>query len=1660
MFRLITRTLTKYPVDYALFRELLQNSADAKAEDVVISFGSTIPGGLTKENITDIGSCEIDRLTVKNNGQYFKEDDWNRLKEIAKGNPDESKIGAFGVGFYSVFELTDEPLVHSGTTVMSFYYSGDQLCYRRDTIEDSNKWTVIDLPYRESKSLPVLSQFIAFLTQSFALVPLHSIELVVDGITLLSLKKTMSPIIDLDLPRNLNYYSPDKTLRLKSWSSEAFQITITYMNITQISEKITGNSFLNFGFRAFSAFVPSSKNPSDSTKVTAFLRKITGKLDVNVSSSFAKKMKETVMKPPPKEAIISMLIENKDEKELSEIKAPLSDYVFPKEINDAKIYIGFPTKQSTSFHSHVAINQLIPTMERTAVDMSNAYVKDWNKQILTMAGVISRTIFEHEFSILQKRSPNEKLFEDAIYLMNRFDFQKSAPDQSVGSFIAYGFWKCAKYIPLPSQKGILPSSEVRLANDAKFIEELAIVPQIVIDKAESFLKRAVDLGYLKKISPGDVANELQRGTLTHERFSKVISWCYENLRNGNLSDHELREILQSAIVLESKNEDGSDNLVVLGQITTYQNNFDVPNEYPLPSTCLPSSLVALTSIKELETLGWKPLDIVSWLNYAISAKDVILTEKNMLVDSTFAEVVLSRLSRYWMTFNLQEQEIVKRLLVNHECLPTQLGLKYPTESYFEPISLFPNLPVKTAGLVASKQFLLDLGVRESVDVAFVLKRINNPDPSMKWSTLDVVKYLTNVQSTLKRSDWDILKESSFFEAEDGNSYKASELYSPDADLVKLGFPCLKWSFWHDDLPEAKFIYALGLVHHPKASTILSRADDSFHEKEKNLDGEKAILALRYYLKNYERNKYSNKVAFKTTSKCIPSVKNGTKIKCCPSECFLNQKVGQFGVAVVDESFIHEAFKFNIREEPSIGSLVTILINNPPKSVEEGDKKFSYLSVMASSLTSADKNKLKESRFIPIEKKTKENETVIIHTLPSMVFFSKPSHSNNDSNRKFYNDFFDFVNFSPSARPFLTIVGVRDEPNITEITRILVDEPISMYNLAASNKMYIELLHQIIDEWKIVSQDYALVSKMKHSKFLLGIKYESNPEGADDSTSEKGIYQLASVDEVILSDDVSFFNIFKYHILSPPPDDQLENFYELLGCKSLRQIVEETQSIGPLQPSQQTSEEIKKKLLERAFLYLESTRDTPHSNALKNLEKLQVKSASSITIERRLKLSYWSSSSPVKESISACLHREPGSGYYSNQSQFVLYIVPHMIDWYDISQAIIGLLLKKPSPDSVIVLETMLTSNLKKLQRKGYNVNRILLKLQKEQEEIDKQKEVEMERQRRKTQEKLKKEKEMLAAQHEVTEEQKTSTQTPIPQSGNATPPPPYKNGSVQDQKNGTDPNQLPPVLPPKQNFVPPVAKPRSFFNKFFKPQSASPTSASEPSGSNSFGTAGSNHFNNPRPGSVGRNPKEGEQAKEVDSTPLLERGIAGSRPFENSFLSSPARPSVPGAENVNYTEKECDSSEAKELVLATRLEGGPSVYISEGMSFTEEMLVEAGRFKSILFIISQHIYGINWSAIHIFLNTRTRVIAFNYGGSLFFNLAYFLNNSMTVQNGSVWDPVSQLDYWFTVFAHELAHNLCEPHGATHSYYTENYIQKYLARYKIESNKLMSQQKLL
>lgn len=1508
---LITRTLTKYPVDHALYRELLQNSADAKASSVVISFKSISGTATDPEMIESLQDAPINRLTVSNNGQRFEEDDWSRLREIAKGNPNESKIGAFGVGFYSVFEVTDEPLVHSGSEAMSFYYVEDQLRYRKDTVESSSEWTVIDLPYRSPGNLPNLVSFTAFLTQSFMLVPLLSVVLEVDGTRLLELSKTVSPSTVIPTPRSISLNSPENTLSLRSVTSEAFQVTVKYMNVTQINTSGARANILNFGKKLLNSFITTSESASDTTEVTCFLRKITGTVAVNVSRSFAAKMKETVMKPPPKEAIISMLSHSREEKNVSELKPPLSDYIFPKEYNDAKIYIGFPTKQSTSMKSHLAMSQLIPTMERTAIDMSNSFVKTWNEQMLYMAGVLSRVVYDHEMNDLSSIADEGERTENACYIMNKFAFHRSTPDAIVGKWVASGFWRSCNVIPVPAQLGIYPSNKVRFAGDATFIKNVPILPDAAFSKAGEFIEKAQMLGLIEELSPDDIVKEAQSRTFDVADLKLFITWCARSLHNESLTWTEAQRILKEAVVADES------NTYQLGLVKTFQLKQTIDDDLPLPPTCIRQDFVSSISLNDLQTIGWKQLSIVQWLDYIVRNHANLPAAQNLTISEDFAKRVLKKVSDNWFSLGRQEQQNSVELLSQCTCIPTQLGMKTPSESYLVEIPMFPHLPVRSKDIPVTDAFLLSLGLRESVDMAFVLKLLHNPEPGFEWSTFDVTRYLTTNRKKLKASDWNILRTSSFFEANDGKLYKAHELYSPNHSLTELGFRTLKWDGWDDKSNEATLLYEIGLRGCPTIHELFSAASSSV---------EKSNIALQYYIENFSRNSYSEAVAAKVQAKIIPCSTNGTVVTLeTPSSCYSSQDVEMFGFPIVQKKYRAEAWKLGVQPAPKIHLLANALINNPPKSHREAERKFSYLSPRANELNSLTIQNIATSKFIPVE-----NDGRVTHHTPDKVFLELPDAQNEaGSSVKFFKRLFNFVQYADSAIPFLLKAGVRYSPKLPEIVRMVLNDPYTAYNESGGRENYESFLLEIATSWSRLSSDRGLVSMMQKSRFLIGLVVDKH-EDEKGETKETERVSLVGVTEVAIVDDVIAFNWFKNYVKTAPQVRELEKFYHDLGAALMSKISYENITRGHIVHNEDAASKLKKHLIERCTLFLEGRTDA--SPKIK-LQDLQIQLVTSIEVVRQAILG--TVRTPVfKESISASLdQRNP------RELSVVVENNGWTVDWYDLSKAVVKLILSKPSPESVIVLETYLSSDLSMLRRKGINVDRLLREKQreKEQAEVERarlQKEAEERRKEQEAREREARKQEESDMQKAIEESKKSALQAQ-PQSQSLPKSP--SEGPLQ-------PDNAQRSLLPQPSSNPNANSGSSFFGKLKK--SISGTSNRPPTTEN----FNPNNTTTPTP----RTPQQ------QPNTPLsndatsrrLQEAVNQTKPFTGKELNS---------KTVDVDDREvefsCQRVSPTELRYVTRLPGGPSCYVRKhGTSFGDAEMTEASRFKMVLLKMAEVSY--------------------------------------------------------------------------------------------------------
>ncbi|XP_052087293.1 sacsin-like [Mytilus californianus] len=108
-------------------KELIQNADDAGATKVCFLYDE-------RENLDcrtnllnkEMGECQGPALWIYNNAQ-FSETDLRNITKVEEETKDLSKIGKFGVGFCSVYNLTDVPSFVSGNTMVFFDPQGSYL---------------------------------------------------------------------------------------------------------------------------------------------------------------------------------------------------------------------------------------------------------------------------------------------------------------------------------------------------------------------------------------------------------------------------------------------------------------------------------------------------------------------------------------------------------------------------------------------------------------------------------------------------------------------------------------------------------------------------------------------------------------------------------------------------------------------------------------------------------------------------------------------------------------------------------------------------------------------------------------------------------------------------------------------------------------------------------------------------------------------------------------------------------------------------------------------------------------------------------------------------------------------------------------------------------------------------------------------------------------------------------------------------------------------------------------------------------------------------------------------------------------------------------------------------------------------------------------------
>lgn len=1101
---LIDKVLARYSGEWTTLRELIQNAADAQATTVKIKWetlpSTTVPlpsgadvNGGEHASSTLLGHTimhhTLRRLLVENDGQPFAPTDWARLKRIAEGNPDETKIGAFGVGFYSVFADCEEPFVSSGNEAMAFYWKGNALFTRKLVLPEDQRSptgaTTFVLDYRNATTaLPNLLSVSQFLASSLTFVALQHIEFWIDDWKILELHKTMSPSTAVPIPRDLTTRTKDNlmTVTAVEWSSA--QIDAVYMNAvgwkppaagtlasgtsnaSAASNKNTDSYGLSAAdmpsLRSFFSRLTSSASASASAlasqrskaareekaaqdalqqnltgqeKASITLRVTTAQVKTRVAATFATELERATKKPPPKMTKMAILTSSYDDvvsadPSASKTAASKTDVfasVLPAKKPGGRIFIGFPTMQTTGGGLHVSAPSLIPTVEREAIDLNARWVRNWNMELLRASGILTRLAYINEMADFGRKFQKHleasrpppapgvkassklpiptaadltKFVPEALHILKTYTFGDSTPSAYVGQIIEEAFWTAytVPTVDIFSTRGVLPTTTVRMG-DEKISQFVDGIPVVVPEMKESpFIQKLHDFGILHDVTIDDVRSELESKPLGKDQLSYFVKWMGDCAMSGELDPPSVRVLLQAAVASIVTEEDEGAAIIELGTISNFLSGNKIPASLPLPPSTIPYSITSNIPHAKLQALGWTPLELVPWMEYLLSARTKLGQDKDMTKSPAFAAQVLMVLSKNWDNLATAHRALVLSKLQNTTSIPTKMGMKRPPDAFFPSVKLFDDLPTLSPSCHGLKEkFLVALGVRKTIDLDTIFTRLlsqpataaaaaaadskdGKGQEGKKWSHVELAKYLASVRSDIPSKDFNKLLESPICPAEAGPAgkewtvpstklYRANQLFEPSDAVRELKFPVMQWpgppGSFRRNSPEGAFLISLGLRRTPSVLELLTKMASS--------DRDLREKARAYYIANHQTNGYASYSISSADHAILPverargSEKQQEEQLVKPSACFINSQAAILGFAILRADLQPHANKFGVAQNPPMDECVKRLVLNPPRNHQDAVTVFEYFSSRLTDVHGESLRRLQQAKIVPVSR---------------------------------------------------------------------------------------------------------------------------------------------------------------------------------------------------------------------------------------------------------------------------------------------------------------------------------------------------------------------------------------------------------------------------------------------------------------------------------------------------------------------------------------------------------------------------------------------------------------------------------------------------------------------------------------------------------------------
>jgi curved DNA-binding protein CbpA len=483
---MIYRILSRYPSKLAMYREVIQNSNDAGAKSMK----------LTLER-DDCGGHPAPCFVVQDDGKGFDDESWERLITIASGNPDPNKVGGFGVGFYSVFSVTDTPIVQSNGLQLKFGWEGNELVAHKGPVTNT-KFT--SAPHTTALILPLgnitalvdqvnRNHFMVFLTKSLSFTSsLQEISLAgLPSMEAFTARKEVTTTIPPDANNISSSVSPNGIFNFEEGSVAISQVTF-HTTVKKKGEELSTHAFAVL-VKASARMLHYEKN----TTLTRYIYSKTGK------KTLPKQLPVAILQPIPSASSTS-----EDEAEAAReacISGTSSDLAPCAFLPPGNLFVGFATTQTTGSSFHLDA-RFYATMDRDSIEMgqggkNDAHVGDnplmtFNADLLFMGGRVAKLALDvllktssglpHEMSALTSTDTSDADDTDGADDMNQrlaatvrvlhgFAIDESTPNGQVAEHVRQGFFAGAVRMVLPCVQSMHTAQQRRLEHGAVGAQE-------------------------------------------------------------------------------------------------------------------------------------------------------------------------------------------------------------------------------------------------------------------------------------------------------------------------------------------------------------------------------------------------------------------------------------------------------------------------------------------------------------------------------------------------------------------------------------------------------------------------------------------------------------------------------------------------------------------------------------------------------------------------------------------------------------------------------------------------------------------------------------------------------------------------------------------------------------------------------------------------------------------------------------------------------------------------------------------------------------------------------------------------------------------------------------------------------------------------------------